>query len=268
MRQILSSTSASANGKSAFTLIELLVVVSIIALLVSILLPSLSQARESARTAVCASNMHQIALATILYGMGNQDLFPSIDIAVYWTGYLVPPDPDKADERLGHFYMLDDYIQSTTNVTVCPTPPADFHTLFGFPRGPQNYIAGSSWAGLPDQLGVFGHHGPIYLPHIWSEPARFGEIARPAQVVMLSEKSICTGRRGDATAFFQWYWMWAPNPLMPIFFEPFHGNKDSMNYAFCDGHVQLYNVEKVPYPDSVLYDNDWDEMGISYRRNY
>ena len=123
MRHILSSKSADANGKSAFTLIELLVVVSIIALLVSILLPSLSQARESARTAVCASNMHQMALATTLYGMGNQDSFPSIDINIWWsfTGYLIPPHPNKADERMGCFYMLDEYLQSTTNVTVCPS---------------------------------------------------------------------------------------------------------------------------------------------------
>ena len=79
MRRILNSKSAGANGNSAFTLIELLVVVAIIALLVSILVPSLEQARQTARTAVCASNQHQLTLATILYGAGNQDSFPSID---------------------------------------------------------------------------------------------------------------------------------------------------------------------------------------------
>ena len=57
---------------SAFTLIELLVVVSIIALLVSILLPTLGRAREQARRAVCLSNLRQLALAELIYAYGNE----------------------------------------------------------------------------------------------------------------------------------------------------------------------------------------------------
>lgn len=56
-----------------FTLIELLVVISIMAMLMSILLPSLSRARESGRRAVCSSNLRQFTVGWLLYSMDNED---------------------------------------------------------------------------------------------------------------------------------------------------------------------------------------------------
>jgi prepilin-type N-terminal cleavage/methylation domain-containing protein/prepilin-type processing-associated H-X9-DG protein len=89
------------NRSAAFTLIELLVVVAIIALLISILLPSLSHARELAKRTVCATNLRQISMAqiqrateheneifTMTHGTGSDDL------AHLYPTYL--PDPQIA----------------------------------------------------------------------------------------------------------------------------------------------------------------------------
>jgi prepilin-type N-terminal cleavage/methylation domain-containing protein/prepilin-type processing-associated H-X9-DG protein len=66
------------RGRSAFTLIELLVVVAIIALLIAILLPSLQHARDQAKTSVCASNLHQLALAVQYYAGEHGERLPYI----------------------------------------------------------------------------------------------------------------------------------------------------------------------------------------------
>jgi prepilin-type N-terminal cleavage/methylation domain-containing protein/prepilin-type processing-associated H-X9-DG protein len=63
------------NRKSAFTLIELLVVVAIIALLISILLPSLSKARDTARMVACNTLLKQYGAAHHMYANEMDDWF-------------------------------------------------------------------------------------------------------------------------------------------------------------------------------------------------
>lgn len=69
---VMSKWSRLDRPRPGFTLIEVLVVVAIIALLVSILLPSLSRAREMARRAVCATRLHNIGLAVHEYSHSNK----------------------------------------------------------------------------------------------------------------------------------------------------------------------------------------------------
>src|SRR5262245_33964469 len=63
--------------RSGFTLIEWLVVAAIIALLVSILLPSLARAREMAKRTNCAANMKAIATGCLVYADGSKGVFPT-----------------------------------------------------------------------------------------------------------------------------------------------------------------------------------------------
>lgn len=64
------------KSKYAFTLVELLVVISIIALLMAVLVPSLQKARHQARRVICGNNLHQISLAWFMYATNNKEKFP------------------------------------------------------------------------------------------------------------------------------------------------------------------------------------------------
>jgi prepilin-type N-terminal cleavage/methylation domain-containing protein/prepilin-type processing-associated H-X9-DG protein len=83
----------SVSFSRGFSLIELLVVIGIFGLLVAILLPSLSRARQQVRGTVCANNLRQIATGWTLYAQQYKDVivagrFPSITGSdnLYWVG--------------------------------------------------------------------------------------------------------------------------------------------------------------------------------------
>jgi prepilin-type processing-associated H-X9-DG protein len=87
---------------SAFTVIELLVVVSIIAVLMALLLPSISNARAVALSSVCSGNLRQVYLGFSSYASENNDHFPALGGAggaarVWWNvlgdaGYFGGPE--------------------------------------------------------------------------------------------------------------------------------------------------------------------------------
>lgn len=148
---------AQSHGKnsqyrcSAFTLVELLVVISIIALLLSVLLPALGKARENARSAVCRSQLKQLGMAVTLYAENNNGYY----ISNQWAGSGTPSDPN-----LLWFVRLAPYVASGTKsknhhasrIFRCPSGQAvkDYGDSLEFSWTAVDYGLQATWAQLGD----------------------------------------------------------------------------------------------------------------------
>ncbi len=155
--------------RTGFTLIELLVVIAIIGILAAMVFPVFARARESARKAVCLSNVKNLALAVQMYLADNNDtLFPTEHRQEVWDYFYTnpgggnngggaddPPGPCKrtlgANPYLRTPVILDEYIK---NRDVWRCPSATFETT------PMLINPGPDWLGyLQANEGVWGSGG-------------------------------------------------------------------------------------------------------------
>jgi prepilin-type N-terminal cleavage/methylation domain-containing protein len=110
--------------RHAFTLVELLVVTGVIALLIAILLPAASRARESANRAACAANLHNLGVAAVAFAAENRGLFP--------TAYRLPGDAHNF--RFPAVLSRDGALDCTGNKWKTHGVPAQTFERYGMPR--------------------------------------------------------------------------------------------------------------------------------------
>jgi prepilin-type N-terminal cleavage/methylation domain-containing protein len=131
---------APCRRENGFTLIELLVVIAIISLLVSILLPSLNQAKELAKRASCQANLHSIGLAVNLYA-GEYDGYVPPHAVNLLSGFLSSPDYPDLPWRSYAAYWSDSWAESfnlailnekefvgTGKLFYCPSMESEYHS--------------------------------------------------------------------------------------------------------------------------------------------
>lgn len=77
MKRTLSGQTLGNRTKAGFTLVELLVVIGIIAILISLMLPSISRAKAKANQTSCLNNMRQLTLAATMYASDHDEELPA-----------------------------------------------------------------------------------------------------------------------------------------------------------------------------------------------
>jgi prepilin-type N-terminal cleavage/methylation domain-containing protein/prepilin-type processing-associated H-X9-DG protein len=121
--------------RSGFTLVELLVVIGIIAILIALLLPSLSKARKQASNVKCLANLHQLALAYMQYAGANRGKLP------VYENYSGTMDPASVtwQEQLRPYYGKTPtpgvYEDTKSNIRLCPEATDLMDPTFNTPEG-------------------------------------------------------------------------------------------------------------------------------------
>ncbi|QOV87803.1 type II secretion system protein [Humisphaera borealis] len=248
------------SSRAGFTLVELLVVIGIIALLMSILLPSLQRAREAGNTTKCLSNLRQLGNAIMNYANENKGALVPCDVRGPATSTTVD---SWATLLVGYRYL------SYPDVFDKTTPPS-FDSVFKCPSGTTDMRGTSTTGtGIPDSRKDVRGAGPtLYTSNfimtgksVWSwyapngtsnndltipmhrvvsdswpgtnqvgAPRKIGSIKNSSEVVILFD-GIGSVNMQTQNA----------NRL-----NARHGNQKQTNCLMLDGHAETFATETLP----------------------
>lgn len=228
-----------------FTLVELLVVISIIALLLSILVPSLSKSRAQAQKVTCQSNLKQQVISCALYMNDSSDTFPTLKLEGYsnsanaaatyncWGGKL-------GTENVGNEYsktrLLNPYIGRTgkvdeeagdSNLLVfkCPADKGTRAGWYNYERFP------TMWESLGrSYLYNSSAHANSATRGLWGK--KLNQILHPRDVILVMDNSFSC-------------WFLGKKDGKPFYYAYWHDKKELGygNVAFIDNHIEYKQAE-------------------------
>ncbi len=242
-----------------FTLIELLVVMGMIALLLAMLVPSLSAARAQAKSVVCRSNIRQVALANEYYAEENNRIYcpgaaDFLENLHRWHGTRDHPS-EPFDSSRG---PLVPYLGPDGAIRQCPTfPAAEIAARSGgFEESNGGYGYNNAFIGMQLKRYAIGEY--IVTDDRAGAPA--DRVNVPAATIMFADSAFA------ASTLIEYSF------AEPRFHPQFPGyradpsihfrHRKSANVAWCDGHVD--SRERTFTWASGLYRADPDRYGIGW----
>jgi prepilin-type N-terminal cleavage/methylation domain-containing protein/prepilin-type processing-associated H-X9-DG protein len=234
----------SKRWRRGFSLVELLIVIGILALLISILLPSLARARAQGRMVKCLSNQRQIGIAFQLYTADHKGWYP---VHSHWgnclgkkgeTEYYDYPGPTgfEGEEGIIGERPLNRYLTGP-EIAECPADIGDPYQVgieTAYRAYGTSYLTAFGINCFGTQV-VTGKGDPGYVP-----PMRVGMLGDMTRKIVL----------GD--------WNWHPNRALTAPQTLWHtkgGTERKMNMLFADGHAELFTFppeyEQAPLNNSI-----------------
>lgn len=220
-----------------FTLIELLVVISIIAILVSILLPALNNAREKGRQSACLNNLKQIGLAHNMYGVDFREFIaPWKESTNVWKQFVGEYElKGTMGSGAGWGGKIYPYLggKGKWKIYVCPSDPVKrdlTDTTSNATNGTGASYMINSTPSTSSQWGGVGYDSPTVQK--WY---RFPQARTPARTCLNSEEPFKSPSYPIGGYFGIFSRPWYSGRYVPIHFK-------GANVAYIDGHAELVSI--------------------------
>ncbi len=269
--------------RHAFTLIELLVVIAIVALLLSIIVPALKNAKRYAAAAACLANESQLIKSYLLYAEDHQSLIPDGDTSDEVganAGYMVF---NRSAVGESSNYRVHCWVGRPMNASRTASNTSIDDKVMGFK-------AGSLWPYIEAEKGyhcpadsrmtktnsageMLGYRSySIGKPLSKRYPGNPGEVAceiiRTSQFVTPSDKIVFLE---EAEREYGWnHRTWNMDLVNPNWTDPFAiFHNDSSTFAFADGHADRHKwVEKQTRDMSASGTKNWSAVDPTTKTTY
>lgn len=238
-----------------FTLVELLVVITIIAVLVSMLLPVITRAKAAARSVQCNNNLRQLAVGMSLYVMEARAY------QGFYTYFSLPEQGKGTFEAAATIVRWLPYLQGNHRLFYCPaqrplTVPATYPGLIRLSMDdPLSY----GW----NVMGTGGNSPPrkdLGLGPRWKDDVCIAisenQVAAPANMIAMSDNS--SGTHND--------FIIAPNNDW-VEWKPGTRHEAGVNLAYCDGHVGYGKTKVIIAPNDQARQH-WNNDNQPHRETW